>query len=176
MVLELTEEQIIENSKIANYHCPRYEELPKMYVYMDQLLTILDEYLSPFDIESEDKNMTATMINSYVKKGIIPSPTNKKYSTVHIVYLIVLGTLKNVLSLSTIEKLIKMQKEQYPLERAYNFFAMEMENALKATFHSRDFSETNSERERTPLSMVVHSALLAFANNVYVRKNVCSVV
>ena len=111
MVLELTEEQIIENSRIANYHCPRYEELPKMYVYMDQLLTILDEYLSPFDIESEDKNMTAAMINSYVKKGIIPSPTNKKYSTVHIVYLIVLGTLKNVLSLSTIEKLIKMQAE-----------------------------------------------------------------
>ena len=160
------------NESLAEYHCPRYEELPKIDVYMDQLIALLDEYLSPFQIPGEDSAITATMVNNYVKQKVIMPPKNKKYSRRHIMYLIVLGTLKNVLSISDIAELIKMQTGQFSLGKSFNFFAIELENALKVTFGTRDFSEANSARERNPLSKLVRSALLSFANKVYVKKNI----
>lgn len=172
MVNEYTAHQKKENEKLAAYHCPRYEELPKIDVYMDQLIGILEEYLTPFEIPGEEKTITATMVNNYVKQKVIAPPKNKKYSKSHIVYLVVIGVLKNVLSISDIGNLIKMQTRQYSLSRAYNFFAEELESVLNVTFGARDFSEANSKKERTNLSKLVRSALLSFANNVYVKKNV----
>ncbi len=161
-----------ENNKLANYHCPRYEELPQISVYMEQLITILDEYFSCFESQGESRTITATMVNNYVKQKVLPPPTNKKYSKNHIAYLIVLGILKNILSISDVTSLIKMQIAKYPLRKAYNFFAIELENAMRVTFGSRDFAEANSVRERAELSKLVRSALLSFANNVYVKKNI----
>ena len=93
---------------ILDYHCPRYEDLPKIELYMDQLVAILNEYLAPFHSQGEDAIVTATMINNYVKQKVIHPPKNKKYSRSHIMYLIVVGVLKNVLSISDIAQLIKM--------------------------------------------------------------------
>lgn len=172
MVNEYTAHQKKENEKLAAYHCPRYEELPKIDVYMDQLIGILEEYLTHFEIPGEEKTITATMVNNYVKQKVIAPPKNKKYSKSHIVYLVVIGVLKNVLSISDIGNLIKMQTRQYSLSRAYNFFAEELESVLNVTFGARDFAEANSKKERTNLSKLVRSALLSFANNVYVKKNI----
>ena len=69
-----------ENNKLANYHCPRYEELPQISVYMEQLITILEEYFSCFESQGESRTITATMVNNYVKQKVLPPPTNKKYS------------------------------------------------------------------------------------------------
>lgn len=154
------------------YHCPRYSEIPDFGVYMEQLILILNEYLRPFGSNNKEKLMTVTMVNNYVKCKIIPAPENKKYSREHIIYLFVLGLLKNVLSISVIARIIEVSAVQYTLERAYNFFAEELENSLKATFATRDFSDANSKKEGTKLSLIVHSALIAFANNVYVRKKI----
>ncbi len=160
-----------KNYNLANYHCPRFDELPKFYVYMDQLILIVNEYLAPFEVDGEENGITVTMVNNYVKRKIIPPPENKRYSKTHIIYLFVLGLLKNVFSISVIGFLIEVSSKEYPIDRAYNFFAEELENALRATFETRDFSDANSEKEGTKISLLVHSALLAFANNVYVRKN-----
>lgn len=169
---DLKQKETFKNDKIAEYHCPRYEELPSIELYMEQTVSLLDSYLAPFEIPGEEKTITPTMINNYVKQKIIHPPKNKKYNKSHLMYLIVVGILKNVLSISDIAELIKMQTEQYPLRKAFNFFALELENALKVTFVSRDFSEANSARERTQLSKTVRSALLSFSNNVYVKQNI----
>lgn len=169
---ELVDIQKEENKKLANYHCPRYEEIPQIDVYMEQLITILEEYFSCFETKGESKTITATMVNNYVKQKVLPAPINKKYTKIHIAYLIVLGILKNILSISDISSLIKMQVAKYPLRKAYNFFAIELENAMRVTFGKRDFAEANSSRERAELSKLVRSALLSFANNVYVKKNI----
>lgn len=172
MVKEMLDNQKAESSKLSEYHCPRYEELPKIDIYMDQLIILLEEYLAPFEIPGEETTLTATMVNNYVKLKVIHPPKNKKYSKSHIMYLLVLGILKNVLSISDIGALIKMQIGQYPLRKAFNFFAIELENCLKVTFGTRDFAEANSARERNQLSKIIRSALLSFANNVYVKKHI----
>jgi hypothetical protein len=160
--------------KILNYHCPRYEELPDSNVFMDNLLSILENYLAPFESLEDEKLITSTMINNYVKQKVIPSPQNKRYNKTHIMYLIFLGILKSVLSINEISFILKRQTEEYPIERAYNFFAIELENALKVTFGSRDFAQANSEKEKTPLSKIARSALISLANRVYVKYNIYS--
>lgn len=169
---DFNENQKNANIKMTQYHCPRTNELPVQDMYMDQLLTTLDIALSPFEIPGEEKIITSTMVNNYVKQKVIPPPKNKKYSQMHVRYLIVIGILKNVLSISDIALFIKMQNFQYSLEIAYDFFAIELENALKVTFGTRDFAKANSEKEKTPLSKMVRSALLSFANKIYVKKNI----
>ena len=39
---------MIEKRKAPAFHCPRWEELPDMDLYMDQVVTLLNEYLKPF--------------------------------------------------------------------------------------------------------------------------------
>ena len=64
---------------IAQYHCLRWAELPDLALYMDQVLTILEKQLCLIACGPEDKNLTSTMINNYVKHKVIPAPIKKKY-------------------------------------------------------------------------------------------------
>ncbi len=157
--------------KIAQYHCPRYSELPSISLYMDQLIEFLDQYLSEFNIPEDEIAITPTMVNNYVKQRLISPPQNKRYLKEQVARLIVIGILKQVLSISDIALLLKQQIEQYSVPVAYDFFCVELENVLKATFDTRDFSVENTASVATPLSEVVHSALLSFSNKIYVKKN-----
>lgn len=158
--------------KIMNYHCPRYEELPPVALYTDQLKELLEMYLSAFEIPGEEKFITPTMISNYVKQKIIPPPVKKKYDREHIVYLIVIGIFKQTLNISDIGTIIKMQRRLYPVNVSYNFFCTELENALKAAFCTRDFSTVNKSERASALSHLVSSALMAFANKIYIKKNI----
>jgi len=157
--------------KIKQYHCPRYEEFPPFALYTDQLKELLEMYLSQFEIPGEEKFITPTMISNYVKQKIIPPPVNKKYNREHIIYLIVIGIFKQVLNISDIGILIKMQRRLYPADIAYNFFAQELEKALQTTFCTRDCSFPSTADKVTRLSELVHSALIAFAHKIYIKKN-----
>ena len=158
--------------KIKNYHCPRYNELPPFALYTDQLKELLELYLSEFEIPGEEKFITPTMIGNYVKQKIIPPPVKKKYDRDHIVYLIVIGIFKQVLNISDVGAIIKMQRRFYPIEVAYNYFCEELEIILKATFCTRDFSTMSKPERTSTLTELVRSSLLAFANKIYVKKNI----
>ena len=158
--------------QLANHKLPRYEELTKFDVFMTQLLGILDEYLSIFTIPGEQKILTASMVNNYVFKNIIEHPKQKKYSRSHIAYLIVIGILKQVLPISDVAEIISMALKEYDIEVAYEYFCIELEKALKATFEVRDFAviEETQPTKTTTLSKLVRSAVLSFANQLYVKK------
>lgn len=172
------EDIIFEHStvakQLANYKLPRYNELIKFDVFMNQLLGILDEYLEIFSIPGEQKTLTASMVNNYVFKNIIERPIQKKYSRSHIAYLLVIGILKQVLPISDVAEIISMALKQYDIEVAYEYFCIELEKALKATFEVRDFAviEETQPSKTTPLSTLVRSAVLSFANQLYVRKSI----
>ena len=159
-----------ENKKFTDFQFSMFEEYPDdCEVYMDKLISILDKSLAIFQIPKDEKIITSTMVNNYVKYKVIPAPNKKKYSKIHMRYLFVIGILKSVLSIGEVATLIQRQMEEYPLEVAFNFFVIELANALKVTFGDRDFALANSEKEKTPLSKLVRSALLSFANKIYVK-------
>ena len=88
--------------------------------------------------------------------------------------MLVIGILKQVLSISDIGELIDMQIKQYPLDIAYDYFCIELEKALKVVFDNRDFSEIDKTQptKTTPLSRKIRSAVVSFANQIYVKQSI----
>ena len=72
-----------QDDRIVKFHCPRYVELPSLPLYKDQVIEYIDKTLKTLFINSEDKVLTPTMLNNYVKQKVIPAPIHKKYNTEH---------------------------------------------------------------------------------------------
>ena len=85
------------------------EDIPNIDLYMDQVLTFLDQELGTVREATEDKAMTKTMINNYTKNQILPSPEKKKYSRDHMLNLIFIYYLKNFLSMKEIKSIIHIK-------------------------------------------------------------------
>lgn len=153
-----------------NFHIARWEELPNIDLYMDQVVSLIESILAdliPVNDKKEDKFITKTMINNYVKQGIITPPTNKKYNKTHLARLIVICILKQVYSISDINALITLALETSGIEISYNKFCMLVENCVDSTFEKKEFVyEDKMTDERYLLKYVVQS----FANKLYVQK------
>ena len=74
------EQEIYKEKEIANFHIPRWEELPNLDLYVDQVICFLDDALSNYaSKEKEGHVITKSMINNYVKHAVIKPAINKKY-------------------------------------------------------------------------------------------------
>lgn len=89
------------------------EDFPNIDLYMDQVLTFMDNQLEKSKRYESDKIMTKTMINNYAKNKLIPSPTKKKYSKNQLYLLVYIYYFKNILSISDIQNLLGPLTEKY---------------------------------------------------------------
>ena len=100
--------EYIKEEASKYFYIPTWQEIPNIELYLDQVVTLLEEYLRPFSLEPEDKVITKTMINNYVKQNIISAPVNKKYNKEQVAMLFVICILKQVYSINDISRLIKL--------------------------------------------------------------------
>ena len=154
-----------------DFHIPRWEELPNIDLYMDQVVSLIEEHLTNLvssKDNKDDKVITKTMINNYVKHGILTPPINKKYNRTHLARLIVICILKQVYSINDIDSLIKLALETSGIEISYNKFCMLVEKCIDSTFKKEEFVYPNEEltEERYLLKTVVET----FVNKLYVQK------
>ncbi len=84
---------------------PGWETLPDIGLYMDQVMTFMDRAFSPALPKGE---MTKSMVNNYVKVGLMPRPAGKKYDREHLAMLVMIGVLKQALSMESIAQLLGM--------------------------------------------------------------------
>ena len=82
---------------VEQFQPPQWEQLPGLELYMDQVIILLKQYLGPL-LRNEEKAVTASIINNYVRMKLMPPPVKKKYSRVHIAYLLMICILKQSLS------------------------------------------------------------------------------
>ena len=59
--------------KLLSFHCPRWEELPDIQLYVDQVVSYIEMHLTDLDVAQDGKLITASMINNYVKMKLIPA-------------------------------------------------------------------------------------------------------
>ncbi len=90
-----------------NFELNKYEELSEVDLYMDQVIFFLSKKLGIFNYTSEDKPITPSMINNYVKGKVISAPIKKKYNREHLAYLFEVYFLKQVLSLEEVSQILK---------------------------------------------------------------------
>lgn len=151
---------------ISNFHIPRWEEIPDIDLYLDQTVTILEKYLESY-VDKDEKIITKTMINNYVKQQLLDPPVNKKYSRKHIAHLFVICVLKQVYNITDIAELIKLALKTHSIETSYNKFCDELEKSISIVFKGEEYTENEvMNREMYLLKNVV----LSFANKLYVKK------
>lgn len=103
--------EIVRTMEVMDYINP--SAIPGIDLYIDQVTTFLDSQLMPSKRHSEDKAITKTMINNYVKSKLLPAPEKKKYSKEHVLTLIFVYYLKNFLSLPDIEAILNPLTERF---------------------------------------------------------------
>ena len=153
------------NFDATKFHIPRWNELPNIDLYMDQVLNYIETSLKDY-IKSDEKFITKTMINNYVKQDIIEPPVNKKYNRLHIAELFVICILKQVYSISEIKDLIALALETNSAEKSYDKFCDYLTESLILTFNGTEYSNpTTLTKEQYLLKNVVQS----FANKLYAQ-------
>lgn len=172
--------------RLAKLNYIKPGDVPNIDLYMDQVTTFMDEHLSDVKRYEDDKILTKTMINNYTKNDLLPPPIKKKYSKEHIYVLTFIYYLKNILSISDIQKLLNpltdkfFNKEELPdLEYIYSEI-YNMEKAQIASL-SKDvvertqvakeaFLDVENEEDKDFLQLFSLVGLLSF--DVYMKKNI----
>jgi len=111
---------------------PTWEELPDLPLYMDQVVSLMERYLTvnipvvegeePLKSVKDSKLLTSSMVNNYVKMGIMPAPVKKKYERRHLAYLIMICLMKQSFSIPVLGVFLNNQVEAMGIETFYNLF------------------------------------------------------
>ena len=105
---------------LENFDLPDWDSLPQLDLYMDQVILLLNRYLSP--IVGEEKYVTASIINNYVRMKVMPPPVKKRYSRMHLAYLVMICILKQSLSISCIQRLLPEDRSEEAVRALYADF------------------------------------------------------
>lgn len=108
---------------LKDFRLPQWDELPDMDLYMDQVVMLLQRYLN-FLPEDEHGNaaITASIINNYVRLKIMPPPVKKKYTRVHMGYLIMVCSLKQSVNIPYIQKMLPLGLPEAEVRRIYEAY------------------------------------------------------
>ncbi|MBR3098471.1 MAG: DUF1836 domain-containing protein [Clostridia bacterium] len=82
---------------------PAWDALPDFGLYMDQMLTYTDRTLPG---AAGLPGLTSSMINNYVKAGLIDKPAGKKYSRGALAQLLMICLLKQTSTLENMKRLL----------------------------------------------------------------------
>lgn len=153
-----------DNFKIsmADFHLPRYHEIPNVGLYLEQTTKYIEGYLEPF----HDITITGSMISNYVKKGLITNPVKKQYDRDQIAYLVFIAFAKSVLSLENIRILLEMQKKTYGNQHAYDYFCEEFENILQFVFNVKDVLD-NVGGDQSDEKLILRNTIITISHKLY---------
>jgi len=160
----------MDHKEILGFHCPRFNELPTIPLYKDQVISYVEEVLKPLNLNPNEKLLTPTMLNNYVKQRVVTPPVGRRYTERHLAYLIVVCLFKQVYSLTEICEMIQIQRDLYSTEQAYNYFCVELEKALQFVFSARESIEPNSATTVTFETEVLRSAVMSVAHKLFIQK------
>ena len=128
---------------LNNYRLPKWEEIPNLGLYMEQVIDLLKQYLDYLPPElKEEQFITASTIHTYVRTKVMPEPRKKKYYREHIAYLIVIMTLKQSLSIALIQKVIPMGLSQEELQQTYDAYVKQ--HSLAANYFTEQVRQIAS--------------------------------
>jgi hypothetical protein len=163
---------------LKQYKLPEWKDLPDIGLYMDQVIALLTHYLDFISSGNpEEKPITPTTINNYVRLRVMPPPVKRKYYRVHIAYLIVIFTLKQSVSISSVQKVIPASLSPEEVRSFYEsycqtmgavaqFFTIQTKEACEGIL-SPDSSEVD---EATIDSLIIQTMLTAGFSGLLAEK------
>lgn len=163
---------------ITDYHLPEWDSIPDFGLYMDQVIVLLEQYLSfiPTPAGAKEHIVTSATINNYVRLKIMPAPVKRNYHRVHIAYLVMILTMKQSLSISDVQKVIppmdSSEDEVLSVYEDYSekfrrlalFFNQQVQSAAEGVRSTEQNSDNAVEL------LVIESALIAGFSKILAEK------
>lgn len=149
---------------ITDFRLPRYDQLPDMGLYLDQITKYINGVILPLGLSE----ITPSMVSNYVKKGVISPPVKKLYFAQQIAYLMFVSIGKTVMSIENISRMFSMQKLVYDAPTAYNYFCCEFENILRYIGGLKDNVEIIGQTDSDEKDML-RSVIIAVSHVIYVN-------
>lgn len=121
-------ERVVQKMRKWEHHLtehilPAWEQLPSIELYMDQVIALLTDYLSFLPKEDDpDAIVTAAAINNYVRKKVMPPPVKKRYSRIHLAYLVMICSLKQCVTIPYIQQMLPITLSEEEVHAVYNAF------------------------------------------------------
>ncbi len=169
-------------SYMASIHIYRFGELPRIELYLDQVLTLVSEELA-FMCLPDEQVITGSMVNNYVKQKLLPAPEKKRYTRAHVATLLFVCALKRVYSIAQLQQIMGMIENAHVDAAAlYDEVVAALECALAEQFAvGPDFvapvmeprvRPVNSTGEEVApgLARVLEAAVASLAAKVYVEQ------
>ena len=63
---------------LAHFHIPRYDELPSLPLYREQVIGYIENHMAPLSTDPSEALITSSMVNNYIKAGLIAAPQKKR--------------------------------------------------------------------------------------------------
>lgn len=120
----------------------KLEDIPKLDLYMDQVITLFENELSETKRNETDKILTKTMINNYTKDKILMPAQNKKYSRNHIIMMILIYNLKQSLPINDIKFVLNKIVENFN-DKDDESEKLNLESIYKIFLNIKDIESTN---------------------------------
>ena len=134
---------------------PRWNELPDLELYMDQVLSLASRYLGALP-GGEETALTAAMVNNYVKLGLVPPPVKKRYGREQLSRLLIVSLMKSGFPIPAIKRLLDDARTRHGPEELYEIFRARYAAAAAETAAERGASDADS-----PYAAILRAALRA---------------
>lgn len=177
------EEQYAQLAReMSSLHLSRISEMPRVELYLDQVLSIITSELAPLYAPGE-KIVTGAMVNNYVKQHVIPAPVKRRYTRRQLAGLLFVCTFKRVLPIAQVAQLLSMCRDASLDEHAaYDELAGALEQTLAQYFPEQPggpgplaipqlrLHDGAGDEVGGALPSLLGHAIGLVANNVYVEK------
>lgn len=132
------------------------DEIPVYHLYISQLEEFFDKKLNKSIGEEDDrKTISKTMIQNYIKDGLLMPPEGKSYNRSHVILLTLIYNLKYILSIRDIRRLLNPILVDIENEDS----AMEIESLYESYLELKQNSVQNLNSNLEALATKVHSQL-----------------
>ncbi len=105
-------------------------DIPGVELYMDQVIRFMETRLEDRRSGPEEKLLTRTMVNNYVKSGLVEKPDKKRYNARQMMLLIMIYHMKNVLALGDLKLFLEDGDPEESVEQLYRMFLEVQEEVL----------------------------------------------
>lgn len=111
---------------LTAFTLPAWEELPVFELYIDQVVGLAAQYLNflPAD-EHGNPAITASAVNNYVRLKLMPPPRKKRYSRLHLAYLMLICILKQSMSMTYVKRMVPPDLSEREMHALYDRYVRE---------------------------------------------------
>jgi DNA-binding transcriptional MerR regulator len=147
--------------KLTETRPAAWEHMPDIPIYMDQLVSYMERQLMDFE---SGETLTSSMVNNYIKAGLMPRAEEKRYRREHIALLTAICILKRVMSAKEIRALLEGNGAAAQVEELY---------ASLRTLLDREIVETVKDIKAPSTREELYSLALELAIGAYSRQLAC---